>query len=160
MHASKLDEIDLKLLDILQRQGRTKRNRLAEEVNLSIPSVSERLQKMERAGVIKGYNAILDAGKLGLEVLAFIFVTVSSPKHYDEIMQQALDNDDILECHIITGEGTHLIKARTKSTTSLEKLLNDIQSWPGVTNTRTNVVLSSPKETTVVSLKYYEGQYL
>jgi len=155
MHSNKLDEIDLKLLEILQKQGRTKRNKLAEEVNLSIPSVSERLQKMERAGVIRGYNAILNAKKLGLEVLAFIFVTASSPEHYDEIAERAMENEDILECHIITGEGSHLIKARTHNTDSLEKLLNEVQSWPGVTNTRTNVVLSSPKETTIIPLKYY-----
>ena len=155
MHANKLDEIDLKILEILQQGGRTKRNKLAEKVNLSIPSVSERMQKMERAGVIQSYNAVVDARMVGLEVLAFIVLTIEAPKYYDEVMKRAVDNDEILECHTITGEGSHLLKARTESTASLESLLNVVQSWPGVINTKTNVVLSSPKESTVLPLSYY-----
>ena len=157
MHPDKLHYIDLKILDNLHERGSTKRNELGEQVNLSIPSVSERMQKMERAGVIRSYNAVVDARKVGLEVLAFIILTTESPKYYDEIRELALANKDILECHTITGEGSHLIKARTKGTASLENLLNELQSWPGVTNTRTSVVLSSPKECTSFPLKYYKS---
>jgi Lrp/AsnC family leucine-responsive transcriptional regulator len=67
-----------------------------------------------------------------------------------------MDSDEILECHTITGEGSYLLKVRTKSTESLESLLQQIQQWPGVTTTKTNVVLSSAKETTVLPLKYYK----
>jgi Lrp/AsnC family leucine-responsive transcriptional regulator len=155
MHAEKLDAIDLKLLEILQTQGRTKRNELAEVVGLSIPSVSERLHKLEKAGVICGYNALLNARKVGLEVMAIIFLTTESSKHYASIIEKAQANEEILECHAITGEGSHLLKVRTNSTESLERLLSEIQSWAGVVNTKTSVVLSSPKETTILPLKYY-----
>ncbi|MBN1542400.1 Lrp/AsnC family transcriptional regulator [candidate division KSB1 bacterium] len=156
MHADKLDSIDLKILEILQERGRTKRNKLAEEVKLSIPSISERMHKMEVAGVIQGYNAVVNPHRVGLEVTAFVIIRVASTKDYDEIIDKVTQNDEILECHSITGEGTFLLKVRTKTTETLEKLLMQIQQWPGVTNTITNIVLSSAKETSVLSLKYYQ----
>jgi Lrp/AsnC family leucine-responsive transcriptional regulator len=147
-----LDEIDLKILDILQRKGRTKRNDLAEAVGLSLPSVSDRLRKLEEAHVILGYHAILDPRKLGKDLTAYIFVTVDSSKHYSQFLEHARAQDDILECHAITGEGTHLLKVRTTSTSTLEKLLARIQAWQGVTSTRTNLVLSTAKETSRIRL--------
>ncbi len=148
----KLDEIDLKILSTLQNSGRTKRNKLAEEVKLSIPSVSERLRKLEESGVILGYHSVLDARSVGLEVTAFIFLTTESSKFYAKIIERATEHDEILECHAITGDGSHILKIRTESTETLENLLSKIQSWPGVVNTRTDVVLSSPKETNVLPL--------
>ncbi|RMF64185.1 MAG: Lrp/AsnC family transcriptional regulator [Calditrichaeota bacterium] len=156
MPSSRLDKIDLTLLQRLQLQGRTKRNVLAEEVSLSIPTISERMRKLEEAGIIKGYHAVLDARKLGLEVTAFIFITAESSKYYRQIIERAREQDEILECHAITGEGSHLLKVRTESTATLERLLSRIQAWPGVVNTRTDIVLSSPKETTVLPLEHLE----
>jgi Lrp/AsnC family transcriptional regulator, leucine-responsive regulatory protein len=141
-----LDEIDAKILEILQKKGRTRRNDLAEAVGLSLPSVSERMRKLEEAGYITGYHATVDAKKLGRDIAAFIFVTVDSSKHYGQFRDHATALDEILECHAITGEGSHLLKIRTNNTASLEKLLAKIQTWPGVVNTRTNLVLSSSKE--------------
>ncbi len=147
-----LDDIDLKILTILQKQGRTKRNDLAESVGLSLPSASERLRKLEESGFITGYHAVLDAAKCGKQITAFIFVTVDSSRHYAAFLENARGQDDILECHAITGEGTHLLKVRTTDTHSLEKLLAKIQSWAGVTSTRTNLVLSTAKETSRIRI--------
>jgi len=148
----KLDEIDLKILSTLQNNKRTKRNKLAEEVKLSIPSVSERLRKLEESGVILGYHSVLDARSVGLEVTAFIFLTTESSKFYAKIIERATEHEEILECHAITGDGSHILKIRTESTETLENLLSKIQAWSGVVNTRTDVVLSSPKETNVLPL--------
>lgn len=153
MAQHKLDDIDLTILDILQKEGRTKRNVLAEKVKLSIPSISERLRKLEESGVIRGYHTHLEPRNVGLEVTAFIFLTSESSKFYPKIIEQAARKDEILECHAITGQGSHLLKVRTESTATLEKLLSDIQSWPGVVSTHTDVVLSSPKESTVLPLE-------
>jgi Lrp/AsnC family leucine-responsive transcriptional regulator len=142
-----LDDIDAKILDILQRHGRTKRNDLAEKVGLSLPSVSERLRKLEENGTITGYYATVDAKKLGRDITAFIFVTSDSSKHYGQLVDHAAALDEILECHAVTGEGSHLLKVRTANTASLERLLAKIQSWPGILSTRTNLVLSTSKET-------------
>jgi Lrp/AsnC family leucine-responsive transcriptional regulator len=147
-----LDDIDLKILTILQKQGRTKRNDLAEAVGLSLPSASERLRKLEDSGIILGYHAVVDAARCGKALTAFIVVTVDSSRHYATFLENARAQDDILECHAVTGEGSHLLKVRTADTHSLEKLLGKIQSWPGVTSTRTNLVLSTAKETSRIKI--------
>lgn len=141
------DEIDTKILEILQKQGRTRRNDLAERVGLSLPAVSERLRKLEESGVIAGYFAKLDHKKLGKDITAFITVTVDSSKHFSQFVEHLNNSDEILECHAITGNGTHMLKVRTENTESLEKLLGKIQSWQGVVKTTTSVVLSTAKET-------------
>lgn len=142
-----IDDIDVKILETLQRKGRTKRNDLAEAVGLSLPAVAERLKKLEEAGVITGYHAVVDPKKLGKDITAFIFVTVDSSKHFGQFLEHAKAIDEVLECHAITGEASHLLKIRTTDTASLEKLLAKIQAWSGVTSTRTNLVLSTAKET-------------
>ena len=147
-----LDDIDLKILDILQKHGRKRRNMLAEEIGLSLPSTSERLRKLEEAGFITGYAATVDHKKLGKDITAFILVSVDSSKHYQSFVEHADANDEILECHAITGDGSHLLKIRTMNTSTLEKLLAKIQSWTGVTGTRTHLVLSSSKETSKIKL--------
>lgn len=142
-----LDEIDIKLLEILQKNGRTRRNDLAEQVGLSLPSVSERLRKLEENGVITGYFAKVDPKRVGKDITAFIIVSVDSSKHYPQFIDHANATEEILECHAITGQGSHLLKVRTENTATLEKLLAKIQAWQGVTGTLTSVVLSTTKET-------------
>jgi len=147
-----LDEIDLKILEVLQKNGRARRNDLAETVGLSLPSVSERLRKLEETGFITGYSAKVDPKKLGKDVTAFIRITVDSSRHFSSLIDHANATDEILECHAITGEGTHLLKVRTENTSTLEKLLSKIQAWPGVVGTLTSVVLSTSKETTRIKI--------
>jgi Lrp/AsnC family leucine-responsive transcriptional regulator len=147
-----LDKVDCELLEILQKNGRIKRNELAEKVSLSLPAVSERLRKLEESGIIQGYYTRLNHKRLGKDITAFVIVTVDSSKHYQTVLEHILKTDDIQECHAITGDGTHLLKVRTENTDGLEKLLARIQSWPGVSKTATNLVLSSPKETTIIKI--------
>ncbi|MBP6672466.1 MAG: Lrp/AsnC family transcriptional regulator [Bacteroidetes bacterium] len=142
-----LDEIDVTIIDILQKNGRTRRNDLAQAVNLSIPSVSERMKKLEENGIITGYTAFVDPKKVGKDITAFINVTVDSSKHYSSFIDHAKSTDEVLEIHSVTGSGTHLIKIRTENTSSLEKLLSKIQAWSGVVNTTTSIVLTTMKET-------------
>ncbi len=149
-----LDEIDLKILDILQKAGRTRRNDLAEAVGLSLPAASERLRKLEEQKLITGYYAVLDHKRLGNDITAFIVVSVDSSRHYGQFIEHAQGLDEIMECHAITGEGTHLLKVRTCNTASLERLLARIQTWPGVQHTRSNLVLSSAKEST--RIKFFQ----
>jgi len=142
----KFDKIDFEILEILRKNGRIKRNDLAEKVGLSLPSVSERLRKLEEENIIQGYFAKINSEKLGYMVTAFITITMESSKHFQNLITKTKEVDEILECHAITGEGTYLLKIKTQNTNTLEKLLAKIQSWPGVMNTKTNIVLSTPKE--------------
>ncbi len=148
-----VDALDIKILNMLQCKGRTKRNQIAEEVGLSIPSVSERLKKLEENGIIEGYFARLNKKSFGFDIMAYILVVMESSKHYKTLLSKVDHIPEILECHSVLGEGSHLLKAVTKNTGSLEKLLGEIQSWPGVTATKTTFVLSTIKETTVLDIK-------
>jgi Lrp/AsnC family transcriptional regulator, leucine-responsive regulatory protein len=141
-------------LDLLQINGRIQRNELAESVKLSIPAVSERLRKLEESAYITGYSTVINAKKLGLDITAFIIVTIDTSKHYHNFIDHSNQTEEILECHAITGEGSHLIKVRSENTTTLEKLLAKIQSWAGVTGTRTLLVLSTSKETTRIQIPH------
>ncbi len=147
-----LDAIDLKVLDILQESGRTKRNVLAEKVGLSLPSLSERLNKLEEHGIIEGYYTKLDRKVFGYDLMAFITVVTASSKNYDSLIAKANKIPEIVECHSVLGEGSHILKAIVKDSASLEGLLGKIQSWQGVTRTITSLVLSTIKETTKINI--------
>jgi len=147
-----LDDIDIKILKTLQEKGRTKRNQLAELVGLSVPSVSERLNKLEEKGVIEGYFAKVNKQTFGLDIMAFIHVIMDSSKHYKALISHVDKLPQILECHSVLGEGSHLLKVVVRNTESLEKLLGEIQTWPGVTATKTTFVLSTIKETTAINI--------
>jgi Lrp/AsnC family transcriptional regulator, leucine-responsive regulatory protein len=148
-----IDSIDITILEILQKKGRTRRNELAEAVGLSIPSVSDRLRKLEDHGIITGYYARVNPRIIGKDIIAFITVTIDSSKHYQGFLDHASANDEILEVHAITGSGTHILKVCTENTSTLEKLLSKIQAWAGVVSTTTSVVLSTSKETSFLKIK-------
>ncbi len=150
-----IDETDLKILEFLQDNARMKRNEIAEKIGLSLPSVTDRMNKLEELEVIETYKTKLNHKKLGKDITAFIFVTSESSTHYKDFVQHTVSSPEILECHSITGDGSHVLKVRTENTSSLEKLLAKIQSWKGVRSTRTSIVLSSLKETFTIDLKNY-----
>jgi Lrp/AsnC family leucine-responsive transcriptional regulator len=147
-----MDAIDVGILAMLQENGRVSQHDLAKAVGLSAPAVSDRLKKLEERGVIRGYTALLDPRALGQDVTAFIAVGINGSKHYVGFRQRARDRSEVMECHSVTGEGSHLLKVRVASTVALESLLAEIQSWPGVQWTTTSLVLSTVKETIGVAL--------
>jgi len=147
-----LDDLDLKILRTLQHNGRTKRNELAELVGLSVPSVSDRLKKLEENQIIEGYYTKVNRLAFGYDILAFILVVMDSSKHYKDLIKHVEKHPNILECYSVLGEGSHLLKVTVKNTESLEKLLSEIQTWLGVTSTKTTYVLSTIKETTSINI--------
>jgi Lrp/AsnC family leucine-responsive transcriptional regulator len=147
-----LDETDLKILRILQKDGKAKLNEIAEEVDLTIPSVSERIHKLENKNYIIGNYAKLDRKLFGYDITVFIHVIMESSKNYKTLIAKVEKIPQILECHSVLGEGSHLLKAVVKKTEDLEKLLSEIQSWPGVVSTKTTYVLSTIKETFEISI--------
>ena len=154
MHNQKLDEIDLLILEILQTQGRIKRNQLAEHVNLSIPSVSERLRKLETCEVIRGYHATLTPARVDLQLTAFVMISVEASVVDSDFVQHCNDYEEVLECHGITGKSAFILKVRTHNTDTLSVLLDEIRKWEGVSDTNTSIVLQTHKESNVLPLKY------
>jgi Lrp/AsnC family transcriptional regulator, leucine-responsive regulatory protein len=147
-----IDDLDIQILKSLQLNGRTKRNELAEKVGLSVPSVSERMKKLEDNKIIEGYYTKVNKQAFGLDIQAFILVIMDSSKHYKDLIKNVDKNPNILECHSVLGEGSHLMKVVVKNTESLEKILSEIQTWPGVHGTKTTFVLSTVKETTAINI--------
>ncbi|WP_263809550.1 MULTISPECIES: Lrp/AsnC family transcriptional regulator [Salinibacter] len=142
----RIDEIDAKILELLQRDGRMQRSDVAEEVDLSISAVSERMRKLEERDVIEEYRAVVDAKRLRLDITAFIRVSVDGSEHYPNFVDRVEGMEQVLELHSITGAGSHLMKVRTTDTTALEGFLSDIQAISGVSKTTTSIVLSTFKE--------------
>jgi Lrp/AsnC family leucine-responsive transcriptional regulator len=147
------DSIDIKILSILQHHGRRHLAEIAKEVDLSPPAVMERLKKLEARGIIKGYHAVVDAKKVGKDITAFIGVSISHQRHIESFCLQMAGREDVLECHHVTGDESFILKVKTADTASLEKLLAEIRSMEGVSRTVTKVVLSTSRETQVLSLE-------
>ena len=147
-----MDDKDKLILSLLQKDGRMTASEMAEKVDLSVPAVTERIRKLTEGGVLKEFRAVLEAKKVDYDVTAYILLDMSSSNSYGDMVQYAQDNDEVLECHSITGEGSHILKVRTHDTSSLESLLRNIQSWPGVIRTHTMIVMSTFKEATYLQL--------
>lgn len=142
-----LDDIDLKILHLLLQDGRISHTAIAKETDLSGPSVYARVQRMEREGVIKGYTALLNPKKVGRELAAFVRIRTQTPGYDGEAFERFLQEEEqILECHDVDGEDCYILKVRTASTQSLQKLLATIRSFPGITRTVTTIALETLKE--------------
>jgi len=139
-----MDAIDKKILRALARQGRLTNAELAEEVGLSPSPCWTRVKRLEQAGVIRGYAALLDQEALGLPDTVFIEIMM---ERHDESQlrgfeQAVKDIPEVLECHLITGEYDYVIKAAVGGTSGYEKLLRDkLYRLPGVRHTRTSFAL-------------------
>lgn len=149
-----LDKKDLDILQALQERGRASLGSIAETVGLSSPATADRIRKLEERGVIRRFTAVLGTEALALDIAAIIQVRVDTSTHYPEFLAEVAGCTEVLECHAITGEASHLLKIRTRNTASLESLLAEIQRWPGVVGTRTNLILSTHKEETALPLDH------
>src|SRR5262245_23963876 len=142
-----LDAIDRKILSLVQDNAKTSQADVAREVGLTAPSVNERIRKLERAGYIRGYEAVLDEKKLGHDITAFVEVFVEHPKFEESFIEAVSAHDEVLECHHITGEFSLLLKVRVTDMVAFRRLLIEkLNSLRGVRQTRTVMVLGTAKE--------------
>ncbi len=149
--ARKLDDINRKILSLLQKDGRMKRQDVAKEVGLSTPAVSERMNKLLERGIIQRYTAVVNPKAVQKEVTVFITIGVERANNNENFEQKIQNTPDILECHAITGVASHLLKVRVSDISALNDLINEIKQWKGVTSIESNVVLSTLKETNVLN---------
>ena len=140
-----IDNVDHKILEILQNTGRDSASHIANEIGMSVPAVSERIHKLEQTGIISGYEAIVDPKKVGLDVAAIITLMSESSTYFDEIVELANETQEVVQCFTTTGHGSHVLIINTENSESLELLLREVQSWPGVLRTETQLILSSYK---------------
>jgi Lrp/AsnC family leucine-responsive transcriptional regulator len=142
-----LDVIDRKILALIQDNAKLSQAELAKAVGLTAPSVNERIRKLERGGVIRGYVALLDERKLGHDITAFVEIFIEHPKFESGFIEAVAVLDEVLECHHITGEFSLLLKVRVRDMAAFRKLLIEkLNTVRGVRQTRTLIVLATAKE--------------
>ncbi|MEU6575731.1 Lrp/AsnC family transcriptional regulator [Streptomyces sp. NPDC046805] len=140
MAAYSPDATDWRILDVLQREGRASFAELARAVSMSASAVTERVRRLEEAGVIKGYAAVVDAERLGLPVLAFVRLRYATGD-YTPFHELVAATPEILEAHHVTGDDCFVIKVAARTMRHLEELSGRIGALGPVT---TSVVYSSP----------------
>jgi len=140
-----LDHIDKQIISILQHKGRDSASHIAIEIGMSVPAVTDRIRKLQEASVITSFQAIIDPRKIGLDVSALITIISESSAHYTEVVECANNTEEVIQCFTTTGKGSHVLIIQTENTHSLETLLRQIQAWPGVMRTETQIILSNYK---------------
>ena len=152
---SDLDRIDLKILRLLQADGRLPNLKLAEAVGLSATAVLARTQRLQREGVIQGYEARLDPHKLGRGLLVFVEVLLdrTTPNVFDQFRAAVQVHDDILECHMVAGGFDYLLKTRMADMAAYRAFAGQVLwQMPGVRETRTYAVMEEVKTSTRLPL--------
>lgn len=138
-----MDKFDYEILTELQDRGKLSIAELGRKIGLSTTATKERVKKLESEGVIKGYSAILDASKVGMDLSAFITVPVGNLE-ISEMSEKLSAMPEIVECHKVTGNTCFLIKVRARNSSHLEHLIDEINNF--AKNTYTYLVLSTAKE--------------
>lgn len=150
-----LDEIDKRILRVLQEDGRITNQALAEACHISPAACFDRVKRLRTRGFILGTMAILDPAKLDRALLIFIEVHLdrTTGDVFDEFAKAVAGQPDILECHMVAGGFDYLIKARVKDMAAYRSFLGDILvKMPGVRETRTYAALEEVKNTAALPI--------
>ena len=139
-----MDALDRKILVCLKENARANATEIGSKINLSTSAVIERIRKMEASGLIRQYTVVLSP-QPDREQTAYIYVRLDHPKYYEGFVDAVNFHEAIAECYYIAGDFDFILKVVSMKGMTLERVLNDIKSIPGVCLTRTNVVLSTNK---------------
>ncbi|NJN64015.1 MAG: Lrp/AsnC family transcriptional regulator [Acidobacteria bacterium] len=151
----RLDDLDRRILDILQEDARRSRAEIGREVGLSAAAVHERIKKLERSGVVRQYAALLDPERARCDLLAFVQVFIEHPRHEAILLREVVAMSEVQECHRITGAATVLLKVRAADRRGLQRLILDrLNAMEGIRGTETVLVLSTAKETPRLHLHF------
>ncbi len=150
-----LDKLDRRILKLLQEDGRMAMKDLAERVGLTVTPCIERVRRMERDGVITGYHARVDPSQLGASLLVFVEITLDHKNGimFEQFRREVMKIDEVLECHLVSGDFDYLIKARIGEMADYRKLLGDILlQLPGAVQSKSYVVMEEIKETLMIAV--------
>lgn len=135
-----MDNVDKKIINMLQKNARTPLKAMAKNVFLSSPAVSSRIERMEKEGIIEGYSVCVDNIKLGYHITAFINLEME-PVQKEEFYPFIRENRNVLECNCVTGSYSMLIKVAFPSTMELDTFIGQLQKFG---KTKTQIVFSTP----------------
>lgn len=151
-----LDRIDRGILDELQRDGRVSNVELSKRVGLSPTPCLERVRRLERQGFIVSYAAQLNPHLLDASLLVFVEITLNrgAPDVFDKFNVAVQKLEDIQECHLVSGDFDYLLKTRVPDMSAYRKLLGEtLLRLPGVSDTRTYVVMEEVKQNSRIVIK-------
>jgi len=151
-----LDRIDRNILNELQKDGRISNVELSKRVGLSPTPCLERVRRLERQGFINGYTALLNPHYLDASLLVFVEITLNrgAPDVFEQFNAAVQKLEDILECHLVSGDFDYLLKTRVPDMSAYRKLLGEtLLRLPGVNDTRTYVVMEEVKQTNRLVIK-------
>lgn len=148
-----LDHLDIKILDLLQKDARISNLELSKRVNLSAPAVHARIKRLETEGYIQEHVAILNHEKLGFDLLCFVFMSTNMHQADKlESLEKTLESmKEVLECHCLTGEYDYLLKVACKDRKGLEMFIRKLNEL-GITKIQTSLALREIKDSTVLPI--------
>ena len=137
-----MDNIDLKIISILQKEARIPLKALAERVFLSSPATAARIDRLEKEGIISGYHASVNLKKLGFPIIAFINLELR-PDQKPEFYPFICSHPNVLECSCVTGHFAMHIKVAFDTTENLDQFIGILQKYG---STETQIAFSTPQE--------------
>ena len=150
-----IDNIDRKILETLQDDGRIKNSDLAKIINISPPPTAERVKKLEKNGYINKYVALVNPTKVGITCFTYVEVTLirHGKEGVERFMRSIVKLDEVMECHHITGGADFLLKIATKDIPTYEQfIIQSLTALPDVQHLKTLVVLSTLKQETKIPI--------
>ena len=145
----KIDATDRKILEILQNNSNITNAQLAKEIGLSPAPTLERVNKLEAAGIIKSYHAVIDPASVNLGVSTFVMVSLKghNKENIDKFVNAINQIDEVIECHHITGAGDFILKIVSGDITTYQQLmLEEVSNIDVVDSLQTMVILSTFKD--------------
>lgn len=133
--------------------GRVTWSDLAQRFDVSSPAIRDRIRRLEKRGILRGYGVVVDPMALGYDVTAFVSVVLEHPQYRQGFLDYVQGATAIQECHHVAGDGDYLLKVRCGKIADLERILSEeIKGLPGILQTKTAIALSTVKETTVLAV--------
>lgn len=148
-----IDNIDLHILNIIQNNGRISNAQLARQLQMAPSGVLERVRKLEKKGILEGYEVRLNPAKLGLTITAFIHILTSDNVGSTTVGKKLAEIPEVLEVHWIAGDYNYLVKTKLKEASDLRELLKKCGQIKGLSDTRTTLVLETLKESQAIPVE-------
>ena len=140
-----MDIIDIRILNILKENARTKASAIADQIDLSISAVTERIKKLEASGIIDKYTLIVNQKKIGNDISAIMEVSIDHPGHIDSFIEFVNSTQNIISCYCVTGDYDFILKIMIDSSEGLEQLYRMVKGFDGVKATKTYIILKNIK---------------
>src|ERR1700683_3060910 len=148
-----MDSLDLAILSLIENDARIARSSVGAKLGLATSAVHARIRRLERDGTIRGYLTSINPVSVKQTLLAFVWITNNSSGTDETAFEESVrEEPSVLECHIVSGEDTHMLKIRTDTPTSLRQLLARLRALPGVARTVTAISFCTIKDSGGASL--------